>query len=281
MSRNDYTLDGVALFDPAGRWFPERSTGIRVYPARRSTNLMYPGVDGEVFNPGARFESGSVSINLYIEGSTHEEMMENIEFINGVIGQRHKALDLIHHYSTSQDRHAKVEFMESYEPKLYSPLKALLQLRASVLNTFWRSPVASDTTSGAIGTGLGVTDLINLSGGNAPVSDALIRVKGAFSELVLVDPVSGSTLQIKTPLTATQYIIIDTANWTARKVTTNTWEGGTVVDSLVVSNRGYGSMFEIAPSRYNSTSLNYQLQAKATNPSSSPVATVRAKKSYL
>lgn len=282
MARNDYTLDGVMLTDPAGRWFPERSTGIRVIPARRSTNLQYPGVDGERFIPGASFEPGMVMIRLYIEGATHEQFMANYEFITGILAQRHKTLELVHQYDAAGlvTRHAQVTFPDSSEPALDGPLRAMLDLNGSVAGAFWRSKLSTDSTTPAVTTVGTNRTLAELAGGNAPIMDALIRVKGAFSTLAVEDPVSGSRLTFNAALTATEYIIVDTQNWTARKVTTDTWTGGAEVDVQVTSNRGRGSMFELAPSIV-SGAFAYQVKVWASNPASSPTVTVRAKKSYL
>lgn len=278
MARNDYTLDGVPLRDPEGRWFAERlGTSIRGIPSRVSNNLTYPGVDGELFNPGAEFEAGIVPLRLYIEGATHEQFMENYEFIVGVVAQRHKALELIHHYGSdeSSDRVALVEFPDSSEPQLDGPLRAQIDLNARVIGSFWRSTAPTDFT-----TNRESSFVTSLSGGNAPVIDALIRVKGGFGDMTITDPVSGSQLRIRALLGENEYIIIDPLAWTARKVTTDTWEGGTNVDNLVESNQGRGSMFHLAPQR-NGSSLVYQVNLSSVNPVGTPSVTIRAKKSYL
>lgn len=282
MARNDYTLDGVKLTDPAGRWFPERKTGIRVLPARRSNNLQYPGVDGERFIPGAPFEPGMVMIRLYVEGKTHEEFMTNYEFITGLLGQRHKTLELVHQYDAAGlvTRHAQVTFPDSSEPELDGPLRAMIDLNGQVTGSFWRSKLATDSTTPAVTTVGTIRTLAELAGGNAPITDALIRVKGGFSTLAVEDPVSLSRITFNAALTATEYIIVDPVNWTARKVTTDTWAGGTEVDATVVSNKGSGTMFELAPSIVGGAFAT-QIKVWCSNPTGSPVVTVRAKKSYL
>lgn len=283
MARNNYTLDGVPLTDPALRWFPERDgTGIRAYPARRSTNLQYPTLDGESFNPGASFEAGYVKIRLYIEGKTHEEFMENYEFIMGIVGQRHKPLELVHHYDAqgNNNRVALVSFPDSSELAMDGPTRGQIDLHGVVLSTFWRSAQTFEWTYSPIDPSSTITTLTPFTGGNAPITDALIRFKGGFGMTVMNDIASGSQLRVETALTSNEYIIVDTLNWTARKVTGDTWEGGVNVDNLVVSNRGSGTMFEIAPHRVGS-SLVYQVNVPTTNPMNSPAATIRARKAYL
>lgn len=281
--RNSYTLDGVELTDLSAGYFTERSTGIRTIPAKRMANIAYPALDGESFIPGATFSPGGVVVNMYVEGTDHQEFMERVEFLNGLFLQRHKLLELRHDYDVdnSVSRHAYVQVKSSTEVKVLPGMKSgTIEYLLEVPGAFWRSRLASDYTSTAVAAIPAVFTLTNLTGGNAPVGDALIRVKGGFSTMTLKDVTTGNQLVINTPLTATEYIIIDTKNWTARKVTTDTWDGGTVVDSSVISNRGMGPMMNLEPSIV-SGALAYSIVASATNPASAPSFSVRAKKSYL
>lgn len=281
--RNSYTLDGVPLTNLAAGYFLEAKTGLRMIPAKRMANIAFPAVDGESFLPGAPFTAGGVAVTMYVEGTDHQQFMERVEFINGLFLQRHKLLELRHDYNIANtvSRHAFVTCMSSSEINFNFGVKSgTLEYLMTVPGCFWRSATTSDFVSPAVTTVLTARTLTNLTGGNAPVADSLIRVKGAFSTLTLKDAATGSQLTITTPLTATEYIIIDTANWTARKVTTNTWTGGTVVDSSVTSNRGMGSMFVTEPSIV-AGALAYSVSASATNPATSPTFEIRAKKSYL
>jgi hypothetical protein len=245
-------------------------------------NIAYPAVDGESFLPGAAFTAGGVAVTMYVEGTDHQQFMERVEFINGLFLQRHKLLELRHDYNIANtvSRHAFVTCMSASDIAFKNGVQSgTIDYLMSVPGSFWRSSSTSDFVSPSVTTALTARTLTNLTGGNAPVADALIRVKGAFSSMTLINPVTGSQLVITTPLLATEYIIIDVAKWTARKVTSNTWTGGTVVDSSVVSNRGMGSMFVIEPSIV-SGALAYSVSASATNPGT-PTFEIRAKKSYL
>jgi hypothetical protein len=86
--------------------------------------------------------------------------------------------------------------------------------------------------------------------GNAPVTDGLVRVKGAIS--------AGGTLTIRdrnnafraikytaaTALAATEYVVIDMATLTARLQTSNTWDMSTGTDvSSRVSTSGDGAFY--------------------------------------
>lgn len=284
MARSAYTLDGVNLVHPQLKYFPERKSGVRVIPAKSSPNIEYPSYDGEAYLPGATYDPGAVGIKMYVKGTTHEEFMTNFEFINGLFMQRHKLLTLRHDYNEAgtNARFAEVQFLSGSEPEWVGPgaNAALIDYVATIPGVFWRSQNTIDNVTPAITTAVVERELSALSGGNAPIYDSLIRVKGAFSSLTIVESATGHTITVNTSLTATEYIIIDTANWTARKVTTDTWTGGTVVDHLVTSSRGQGSMISLEP-MISGGALKYFLKLSATAPSGSPNLTVRARKSYL
>lgn len=282
MARNTYTLDGIPLTDPDGRWFLEKSSGLRTIPAKRMANISYPGVDGDAFIPGATFTPGGVSITMYVEGADHQEFMERVEFLNGLFLQRHKLLELRHDYDVDglESRHAFVKFSSSGEISFFGQgmKQGTINYMAEIPGVFWRSYM--ELTQSVNVSTTPVTSIITvLAGGNAPVADSLIRVQGGFSKLTLQDETTGSTLTFNSALAANEYIIVDCKNWTARKVTTDTWDGGVNVDMSVVSNRGYGSMFTMEPSIFGAE-MTYRVTAWADNPAS-PRFEIRAKKSYL
>lgn len=282
-NRNSYTLDGVPLTNLAAGYFLEKKTGLRTIPAKRMANISYPAVDGDSFLPGAPFAAGGVAVTMYVEGADHQQFMERVEFINGLFLQRHKLLELRHDYNVANtvSRHAFVTCVSSSEISFGPGVKSgTIDYYLEVPGCFWRSAAATDFASPAVTTVLTSRTLTNLTGGNAPVADALIRVKGAFSTMTIRDNVTGSQLTISTPLLATEYIIIDPVKWTARKVTADTWVGGTVVDASVISNRGMGSMFVLEPGIV-AGALQYSVSVSATNPATAPAFEVRAKKSYL
>lgn len=284
MARNTYTLDGIPLTDPDGRWFLEKNSGLRLIPAKRMANVSYPGVDGDSFLPGAPFLPGGVRIVMYVEGVDHEAFMTNMEFITALFSQRHKLLELRHDYKedATVSRHAFVKFNASSDINIIGTgvKTATVEFIAEIPGVFWRSTIETIAPLKTATTTPTTVEVYSLEGGNAPVDDALIRVKGGFGTLTLEDFTTKSKLVVTTALTSTEYIIIDPKNWTARKVTTDTWVGGTNVDMSVTSNRGYGSQFIMEPS-LSGERFVYRLTQSVTNPVGTPNVTIRAKKSYL
>lgn len=284
MTRNAYTLDGIPLTDENLDYFVDKASGIRIMPAKRAVSLQYPGFDGEAWMAGLTYDPGAVSIIMRVYGTDHQSFMQNLEFIRGLFTQRYKKLKLVHHYAEdgSDNRVAIVQFNESHEtPVLPGASSGTAEFIGTVSSTFWRSETTFTDVVPIVTTATSESSLPSLSGSNAPITDALIRVKGGFSELTIGDAVSGHTIRIATTLTSTEYIVIDTSAWTARKVTTDTWSGGTVVDTVCTPSRGAGPMLTFEPALMGPGSFAYRITTAGANLTGSPQVEVRAKKSYL
>lgn len=287
MAINNYILDGIPLMDDQGRWFMEKTTGVRIFPAKRGRNLTYPGLDGETFISGATYEPGGVRISLYVKGATHGEFMENLEFWAGVLGQRSRLLPLVHTYSgqpdPGADRVAGVEIISTIEPLLINnrPLHALLEIPCRIPGVFWRS--VNDITSPALAAGSAwrVHTLPHL--GNAPVNDAIIQIRGGFSQLDFRDEVTHNQITIFKSIPSTNYVTIDTKNWIVRQHTSNPnfdTFNGTDISANVQSSKGRGTMWSVEPEFSLGTS-RHRIGMSVINPSGSPSVQIRARKSFL
>lgn len=287
---NQYTLDGVPLRDPQLRWFLDRDTGIRIIPARRNNDRAYPGVDGVTWQKGGAYDPGAVALSIRVKGRDNVELRKHLEFIMALVSQRHKLLTLTEHYSTSAatNRVAQVSLSGSVEPRMIDKRTALVNVVFSIPGVFWRSAALVTETTPAITNTLTTHELAPLAAGNGPINDFLLRIRGgAFSTATIQDPNSGVVLNIDTPLTASQTMVIDTVNWRAALhsgTTADTWAatGGTNISKFVHPNKGYGTQLTLEPSpRLSDLSMTYRMAIKGTNVTSEPKVTYRAKLSYL
>lgn len=288
---NQYTLDGVPLKDPTLKWHPTRDTGIRILPARRQAEQRFPGVDGLNFIPGAPYDPGAVSISLQVTGKTYKEFRENLEFITGLFAQRNRVMELRDHYdgTSANDRVAGVTLSASVEPVMIDRQTARVGAVFSVPESFWRSAVANAGDVGAITGAVSSYELTPLKGGNAPVSDMLIRIAGGgLGSAQITDVETGNSLNINTPLVSGETLLIDAQNWNAVIATGTVADGGWSlasgrnVSGLIVPGRGYGSMFVTEPSLVpRANAFSYNVTVSGTNVTGSPKLSVRARRSYL
>lgn len=274
-----YTLDGLPLNDPQGRWTLEKGTGLRIIPARTSSGAALPGRDGVLPSLGSTFEPGAVGIRVAVLGDDYGSMLSTTEFLSGVIGQRHKLLSLVHDYGNGQKREALVEVTASTTPELVAFRNAIIDIQCSVPGSFWRDEATTDS-SASITAGTTATTLTGLTGTTAPIGDALIRVKGGFSSAYVEDVVTGDRVTINTAIPASEYVVIDAAAWTARRVTSDTWSGGSNIITSVVSNRGSGPMIRFEPD-FATGAGRIRVRAVGTGLTGSPQVIMRVKRSFL
>lgn len=306
---NQYTLDGVPLRDPQARWFTDRSTGVRIIPARRIPSLTYPGVDGNSFIPRSPYDPGSVFISLNVQGNTYLDLRRHMEFITGLFTQRGKLMELHEHYDDdpNNDRIAWVTLASSVEPKMTSRTSAIMSFVLSIPGTFWRSadivegwtPPLLRRPDNNLPSGIFPFELPTLYGGNAPITDLMLKISGGtFGTAMIKDPASGNQINISEKfLTSDDTILIDTANWNAIRYKTSVvgpgnWsmdvKSGVPVNDKVESTRGVGSMFTLEPTlNAEAEFFGYRIEGHVHTINESPPTTgtafisYRGRKAYL
>lgn len=273
-----YTLDGIPPVDPAGVYKLLTGTTVRGFAGRRANMLELPGVDGAIPDVGAPFMPGSINLQYRFFAATHGAMMAALERFNGVVGQR-KLLTIVHDYGNGLTRtnqgFVTSPIVTEMPINRYVRYPVTLQLP----NPLWRGSALLTADSGTLTATFANHTLVGYSS-TAPITDALIRVRGGFSTAYVGCPVSGDEILINTPIGATEYAVIDTKTWSARKVTTDTWTGGTDISASVSSNKGRGHMLSLEPDQIGATGGRYRVRARATNPTSTPIVQVRAQLAY-
>lgn len=276
-----YTLDGLPLDDPGKRWYLHDTTGLRILPGRTASGAVLPGRDGVLPSLGSRFEPGALSIVLSVRRPTHDQMMGGLELLYGVLGQRHRLLPLVHDYGNGQKREAMVEVLSDVTPGRLTQELSRLPVLFRVPSGFWRDLATTDSTLPVTGTAA-TSALSGLAGSTGPVGDALVRFTGPFTTATVTDPLSGDSLTVNGPIAAGEFVVVDTANWVARKHTSASWSltAGSNWITNVVSNRGQGPMLTLNPD-FSTGIGRVQLIVSGVSPGAAAVATVRAKRSFL
>ena len=279
-SRNYYTLDGIPLNDPLGRWTLAEGSQIRSVPARRNTEHVIPGVDGSITNLTPTYEPGAISFGIHIlKGGSHDEAMEVLDFWNGVLGQRNRLIPLDHTYNGSTKR-ADIQIVASTETSQTFMRALTIEVIATIPGVFWRdiSPSVSRFEPN------GVSRLDNFSGGTGPINDPIIKFVGPFTSARLTtsaDP--NNILIINLAASETQEIVVDTKGWKARlrdKSSSFVVSAGVRVGA--VSSHGTGTMFRLDPTfNYTSLGKEYTVTASMPGSTSATYGEIYATRSYL
>ena len=279
MTRNFYTLDGIPLHDPQGRWTLGDGAEIRSVPARRKSAYALPGRDGEIVNFSPSFDPGKLAFSIHILTSdNHDTAMKTLEFWNGILGQRGRLLPLDHYYN-GEIRRAFVQITASTETSNFIMRAITINVICDIPGTFWRdvNPSVSEVPM------YNEQVLSGLNGGTGPISDAVIKYTGPLTKIdinSIADP--SNVISISTSVSASNELIVDTANWKAfvRPKTASWAVSGTPVE--ISASKGFGSLFILEPS-FNSTTLttSYSVNIVGHGRLADSKVLVRARRSFL
>lgn len=236
--RFSYSIDGVPLNDPAGRWFLEAETTRRALPAVRSTSVVTPRRHGEAFVGGDTFEPSRVGLSIIVTDKDAAgvdrgiiQTEENLEYLTAVLLRTDRLFRIEQHTRPGVSRVAYGRVVAGADPVTRDPmlLRRLLQLVVKIPAVFWSDPAGPVVAQGPASPAVGVLPLPALAGGSAPITDAIIRFKGPFNGVVAAsDPASGAGLSWSGTLTATQYVFLNADTLKAHISTSATsWNTGT------------------------------------------------------
>jgi hypothetical protein len=120
----------------------------------------------------------------------------------------------------------------------------------SVYPVIWGTPFVGNT---------GTLHVYSVAGSSAPIYGALVRVHGPINYFDLLDVPSGNQMIFDGPgtvpdpaVTAAQWLLIDTKDWIARILDTDTWDltAGTVASQYLDANHGDEDLLVLNPVPY-------------------------------
>lgn len=92
-----------------------------------------------------------------------------------------------------------------------------------------------------------------LAGSSGPIRGAIVRVRGPFGRFAAVDQPSGYEMSCDRTTSAAEWVLVDTRNWVAKVVTTDTWDmtGGEDVSHKMETNQATGDLWVLHPTAHN------------------------------
>lgn len=121
---------------------------------------------------------------------------------------------------------APVDFVTASPGQFVADVVADFSVQLAVPGVFFRT--ASVDSTPEVVTSPEVVTLAALGAGTAPVTDAVLRIRGAGSAFSVVDAITGTGISWSgTALTGSEYLFINMASLTARRSTSSTaWASG-------------------------------------------------------
>lgn len=285
-----FSIDGVNLNDPGDRWHLGRATKRRALPDVRGISVSTPARHGQVFIPGAPYAPSTMALSLIVTdrdsvgvpgGPVQAEA--NLEQLFALLSSPSRLFRIEHHVSTTVSRVAYGEVTASADPELLGFRADLyrLALIVTVPGVFWSDGSGPKVVQGPASTASGTLALPALSGGSAPVTDAIVRLLGPFNgKASVTDQRSGTGLSWQGTLPTSQYLYLNATTLKAHTSTSATaWTAGTDVSA----NLDYPPVgpLQLTPTvtvTGTTYSLAYVLPAANTSPSA---VGVRAERKFL
>lgn len=181
-----YKINGIPLDDPDGRWYLENATTRRALPAPRSTAGTTPGRDGETYTPGDRLAAPTLGLTLIVTDrdfngapSGPAQTERNLEMITGIIYTREIVVE---HFIGAQERSARARISSGTTPVALDNrlTRYRLAIALTIPDVFWAERTAG-LTEAPLPNVSSTVAIPHLTGANAPISDAIIRIRGPFN----------------------------------------------------------------------------------------------------
>lgn len=227
-----YSIDGVPLDNSALGW------------VFRSGSQPYSGMEADIVSSRATGRDGAKN-GMSTYGSPTLKLvvqtpLANLEALNALF----RGHDLTLRKVSDSSRLARITLVTS-EPARFYPGSRLIDMAyyVQIDGAYWRGATQTTTAPVTLSSASVVVDNI-LPGISAPVQDAIIRVRGGFTNLRITDT-SGAWVTVNS-LNEGAYVRIDCATLRAWWTNSDTWEGGQETSGRCDFG-GPRDLFEITP----------------------------------
>lgn len=223
-----YSLDGVDLDDPKGRWVLADGTTLSTWgePWRVSVDIpnrfgVLP-IPAKVLKPGTvvlKFQVFSWADNPRLDQSCKgglNQLEMNLRSLMSRLAAFGRMQTLGYTPQGNLLKVADVRLTSSLEPQfLPEAQQASLAATFEVASGLWRDPQP---------TVVNLTDTRALNGGSLPIPDPWVLLSPTSRSCTLKDNVSGSTLTFNGSLSGSETLLVDVASYRAWKNPASDWE---------------------------------------------------------
>lgn len=224
------TANGLDL-NPASRWcWVEDLTPVLGSPGRRGQNVIVPGRHGTIRTPNKHYDSADLVVPMWVQGvdritgrpvaDTYRQLHENIDVLLKAFST--PTVTLVRDRGDGYLRQAVAEPMLDpvvLERQRSAPASAKVSVALNLFGAFWedQSPV-TQMISGPSGTQQQLTEF---AAATAPMTELTITFLGPQNNPMLA--IGTTTVQFGATLTASQQLVLNTANWTVSPGTGAAW----------------------------------------------------------
>lgn len=215
-----YSVNGVSLEDPLGRWFTLDKTEDDTGPSPVDVAPDRVNQHGVSFVRGGLYRGSKFTLEVMVTDATDRgvpggrgQLQSNVAFVKGLFADRSKPVRLEREFygvKTFRDvRH--VGAMNDVE---VDPVTRIVRFVLEPTQPFHRSTETVEQPLGSLG---GASPVLTcLAGGNAPVLDGVFEFAGALSKVTIEDHGSGKSIVVSgVNASAGSVLTVDVGSWRA------------------------------------------------------------------
>lgn len=217
------TVDGVRLDTLA--WNIETLNGRLAIPGTIGSDPVIPGDDGAVFVPNKNYDSGRMTLQMWVRGSDVDGLVpttqttlfrSNLDTIAKLFTVRHRLLDIQQTWPSGIIQYlCKVEQPWDFSASAVNP-RAKFAVELSIPKVFGQDINTTDFSS-VTGLTTGTTVTITTHAGHtAPIADAILVVRGPATNPRLTNPDTGEWVQYNGAVATGSDWRVDCGLWETR-----------------------------------------------------------------
>lgn len=261
-----WLADGVFLDDPDGRWFVNDSTTWPSVPARRVSTLELPRRNGVTVRKQG-WGTGSVKLGLYVHGDGAEAVDPNLDVLEALLSRANE----VTFRNADRTRTVEVVRVELSEPEILDDVSwSKLEVTLTV-QPFWCGDSVITSTDRVLV--VGELTFSEWAGCSGPVSDAVLRLRGPFDQLVLTGA-NGSSLRVLNAVASGSFVFVDLASFSAWSGAAGQWSPSS---TQVAIDYGPGGPLQFEPTSKG----DFVLAVEATGLTAGSAIAVRGRKWWL
>jgi hypothetical protein len=193
--------DGVSLRNYA--WNIRNLGGMLQVPGKRGSNIVLPGIHGEVYVPNKPYEAASGVLSMWVlgcnddgtfpSGSRRDKMLANLRALTAMFSK--PGLCKLEQETPQGWLEALVEVVAAYDfTTMAGATRAEFAIEYRIPQGFWAPSTTVNQTITV--NSPGIYTFSSLSGCTAPLTDLTFALKGPATQPRLEDPVTGQWVQL-------------------------------------------------------------------------------------
>lgn len=211
---SEYALNGVDLDQP-GKWRVMQGTLLPAIPEPRLTSTEVPFRSGVIDGAGGKVDTFKVTVVFMVEGESRGDLDRNWQALMARLRNSGQLARLQHRPTGGAPKEAVVRLVSVSQPQWrYGEWAIDTTVVFEAVEGAWKDETAIEVP---------LTDLSRLSGGSAPITDALLKLTPTGNTCTIVDQASGTSLTWRGTMEPSQRLLIDVGKYSAWRQVSERW----------------------------------------------------------